>query len=126
VEHDKIKIKMIIYYTIYIICIFHTKLKKMELDLEDLFILRRRLELKSNDIVTKKNYNNIRESLDFRITLVKIVMCDNYQYPSTLDNKYIFLQLCDIYKHIYNTTPLNNCKLFDILVAIESKLGIII
>jgi hypothetical protein len=94
-------------------------------DLVDLLVLRRSLELKSNTIVAEKNYNNIRESLDFRTCIVKISMCDKYQYASTLDDKNIILQLCDIYKHIFNATPLNKCRIFDILVAIESKLGII-
>jgi hypothetical protein len=115
-------------YHIYLIYIFDTKSKKMELDLEDLSILRRKLERKSNNIVAKTQYSSIHTLLSVRIILIQIVMCDKYKHPGTLRNSedsLYSLQLFDIYECIFDVIPSNNLQLFDMLVAVENKLDII-
>jgi hypothetical protein len=97
----------------------------MELDLEDLLILRRKLEVNLNNIVAKTRYRRIQASLAFRVIQIQIVMCDKYKHPGTLLENGYLPQLFNIYTHIFNVIPSNNLQLFDMLVAIEHKLDII-
>jgi hypothetical protein len=97
----------------------------MELESKDLSFLRRELEVKSHKIVID-TLCRIQASLAFRVIQIQIVMCDRYKHPGTLREIGYSQQLFDIYEYIFDVIPSNNLELFDMLVAVENKLDIII